>query len=63
MGRPRALTGEQVADLVKQIDLRRTLTNKALSRAYGVSENTLVRAYQRAKGWTRRRDADADVRD
>ena len=63
MGRPRKLTTDQVAALVAKIDLRRTLTNKALSRDYGVSESTLVSTYQRAKGWTKRGDTDADVRD
>ena len=61
MGRPRKLSPAQVAELVRRIDLRRTLSNKALSRDFGVSENTLVSTYQRAKGWTRRRDANADA--
>ena len=63
MGRRRKLTPEQVADLIKKIDLRRQWTNKRLAHEMGVSETTLVNAYQRAKGWTRRRDTNAAAGD
>lgn len=63
MGRPRKLTPVQVAELVSKMDQRRAWTNTRLAIEYGVSETTLVNAYQRAKGWTRRRDADADAGD
>lgn len=63
MGRPRKLTPEQVAELVRKIDQRRAWTNTRLAIEYGISESTLVNAYQRAKGWTKRGDTDADVRD
>lgn len=61
MGRRKKLSPDQVSDLVAKIDLRRTLCNKALSREYGVSETTLLNAYQRAKGWRSRRGASADA--
>lgn len=51
MGRPRKLTPEQVADLIKKIDLRRQWTNKRLAHELGISETTLVNAYRRGKGW------------
>ena len=63
MGRPRKLTPTQVADLVAKIDQRRQWTNTRLAIEYGISESTLVSTYRRAKGWTKRGDTDADVRD
>ncbi len=55
MGRRRKLTPEQVADLIKKIDLRRQWTNKRLAHELGISETTLINAYRRGKGWQSRR--------
>lgn len=63
MGRPRKLTPEQVAELVRKIDQRRAWTNTRLAIEYGISESTLVSTYQRAKGWTKRGNANADAGD
>ena len=61
MGRRKKLSPDQVRDLVEKIDRRRQWTNKRLAHELGISETTLVNAYRRGKGWTRRRDANADA--
>ena len=63
MGRPRKLSPAQVAELVRKIDQRRAWTNTRLAIEYGISESTLVSTYQRAKGWTKRGNANADAGD
>lgn len=63
MGRPRKLSPAQVAELVRKIDQRRAWTNIRLAIEYGISESTLVSTYQRAKGWTKRGNANADAGD
>lgn len=40
-GKPRALTPEQEAEILVLVRLRRTLTNPALAKRFGVSKSTI----------------------
>jgi hypothetical protein len=55
LGRPPALTPEQDAEIYDAFRLRATLTNRALSERYGVSEAALMFALNRES--TRRANA------
>lgn len=56
MGRPPKLSTEQIDEIVAEIDLRRTLTNKHLAAKHHVSVGTITAAYwQRKLGRRKRR--------